>query len=135
MVKDLPPVLILFDGVCNLCNGTVQFLIKRDKRRLFRYASLQSEIGKTVIRHFDIPGNMSSFLLVENGQLFSRSTAALRVAKKLEGGWKLLYALIFIPPFIRDAVYNFVGRNRYRFFGKQESCWLPSEEFKHLFLN
>lgn len=127
--------VILFDGVCNLCNKSVQFIIKRDKKDIFRFTSLQSETGQSLLERHELPTKeLSSFVLVEDGKVYTRSTGALRVARKLSGAWPLLYAFIIVPSFIRDAVYNFIGTNRYKWFGKQESCWLPSPAYKNKFL-
>lgn len=126
---------IFFDGVCNLCNGAVQFVIERDKNNVFRFASLQSDYAAKTITPFAIdPENLASFILLENGKVYQRSTAALRVAKKLSGLWPLLYAFIIVPPFIRDAVYNYIAKNRYKWFGKQESCWVPTLALREKFL-
>jgi predicted DCC family thiol-disulfide oxidoreductase YuxK len=126
--------VIFFDGVCNLCNGAVQFTIERDPKNIFRFASLQSEYAKTALTPFNISyQELDSFILLENGKVYKRSTAALRVAKKLNGLWPLLYGFIIVPRFIRDAVYNYVGKNRYKWFGKQESCWVPTPELKSKF--
>jgi predicted DCC family thiol-disulfide oxidoreductase YuxK len=128
--------LILFDGVCNLCNGAVQFVLRHDKNKLFSFAALQSETGKTLLLKYSLPKNdLSSFLLIENNKLYARSTAAIRVAKKLNGLWPVLYICIIIPPFIRDGVYNFIARNRYKWFGKKEECMIPTPELKARFLN
>lgn len=128
------PVL-LFDGVCNLCNSSVQFIIERDPRAHFRFASLQSEEGQALLNRFeDRPADLSSVVLVQDGQLYSRSDAALRVARQLGRGWPLLYALIVVPRPIRDAVYNWIARNRYRWFGKKEACMIPSPDLKSRFL-
>jgi len=128
--------VILFDGVCNLCNGAVQFIIKHDPKHRFRFASLQSEFGKKIIKEFKIPPGeaMNSFILLENEKIYTRSTGALRVTKKLNGLWPLLYGFIIVPPFLRNAVYNFIARNRYRWFGKKEACWIPTPELKALFI-
>ena len=126
--------VIFFDGVCNLCNGAVQFTIERDLKNIFRFASLQSEYAKTALTPFNVsPEELDSFILLENGKVYKRSTAALRVAKKLNGLWPLLYGFIIVPRFIRDAVYNYVGKNRYKWFGKQESCWVPTPALKSKF--
>jgi predicted DCC family thiol-disulfide oxidoreductase YuxK len=126
--------VIFFDGVCNLCNGAVQFTIERDPKNIFRFASLQSEYAKTALTPFNISyQELDSFILLENGKVYKRSTAALHVAKKLNGLWPLLYGFIIVPRFIRDAVYNYVGKNRYKWFGKQESCWVPTPELKSKF--
>ena len=128
--------VILFDGLCNLCNGAVQFTIERDKRNIFQFASLQSDYAAEKIRLYNIaPENLESFILLENDQIYLRSSAALRVAKKLSGLWPLLYAFIIVPPFIRDIVYNYIAKNRYKWFGKKESCWVPTPELKSRFLD
>jgi len=127
--------VILFDGLCNLCNEAVQFTIERDKQNLFRFASLQSDYAAEKIASFYIvPQNLESFILLEDDKVYLRSTAALRVAKKLSGLWPLLYGFIIVPRFIRDAVYNYIAKNRYKWFGKQESCWVPTPELKKKFL-
>ena len=127
--------VILFDGVCNLCNGSVQFVLLRDKAGYFKFTSLQSEAGQALLEKFNLPKEeYNSFILVEGDQIFFRSTAALRVAKKLDGPWKALYVFNIIPAFIRDGVYNFIAKNRYRFFGKRETCMLPRPEWKSRFL-
>lgn len=128
--------IIFFDGVCNLCNGAVQFTIERDHKNIFRFASLQSEFAKTQLVPFNINVlELDSFIMLENGKIYQRSTAALRVAKKLNGLWPLLYGFIIVPCFIRDAVYNYVAKNRYKWFGKEESCWVPTPELKSKFLS
>ncbi len=128
--------VILFDGLCNLCNSSVQFVIRRDPGRRFRFASLQGEFGKKFLATHHLSGNdYNSFILFENGSVFTRSTAALHVIKKLNGGWPVLYALIVIPRFFRDALYNIVARNRYQWFGKKETCGVPTPELKSLFFD
>lgn len=136
MEQDSVHPVILFDGVCNLCNGVVQFVIKHDPNHIFRFASLQSEYGKNIMRRFGLPvDELNSFILLENEKIYSRSTAALRIVKKLNGLWPGLYGFIIVPPFIRNAVYNWVARNRYKWFGKKEACWIPTPELKSLFLD
>lgn len=133
MNADVHPV-ILFDGVCNLCTASVQFVIKHDKRRLFRFASLQSSFGEKILKENNLPADtFNSFILFENDEIFLRSTAALMVAKQLNGIVKWLYTFIIFPKFIRDAVYNLIANNRYKWFGKKETCWLPTPELKELF--
>lgn len=130
------PAIILFDGVCNLCNGAVQFVIKRDDKRQFLFASLQSEEGRNILKENNFfTDGVYSFILVENGRIFDRSTAALRVAKRLRIPWKWLYIFIAVPKFIRDAVYDFIAKNRYRWFGKKDECMVPTTELKERFLN
>jgi predicted DCC family thiol-disulfide oxidoreductase YuxK len=128
--------VILFDGICNLCQGSVQFVLKHDKRRQFLFASLQSEIANALLATYlhDFP-RPDSFVLIENGKMFLRSTAALRVCRKLNPPFPLLYSLIVIPAFIRDAVYDWVAKNRYRWFGKMKTCWIPTPELSARFLD
>lgn len=128
--------VILFDGVCNLCQGAVQFVIARDPQRRFRFASLQSSYGQSIAKKAGLSTtDLSSFILYENGLVFTRSTGALKATKGLSGGWPLLYGFIIVPKFIRDAVYDLIAKNRYRWFGKKESCWVPTPELKSLFLD
>ena len=128
-------IIVLFDGVCNLCSGFVQFVINRDPRGLFRFASLQSDEALPYLKDLQLPaGELSTVVLYENGRFYTRSTAALRILKTLSGAWPALYPAIVFPRFLRDAVYNFIASNRYRWFGKQESCMLPTPELKSRFL-
>lgn len=121
--------VILFDGWCVLCTGAVGFVMKRDKKRHFRFASLDSEFAKGLLAAENLQTiSADTFLLFENGKLFDRSTAALRVSKKLDGAWPFLYCLMIIPRFIRDGIYSVVARNRYRWFGRRNSCFIPSPE-------
>jgi len=131
-----PRRLILFDGVCNLCSASVQFVIARDPKQLFTFASLQSETGQEVLKKAGLPvAGFNSFVLEEEGQLYLRSTAALRVARHLSGGWKLLYVFILVPEAVRNWVYDFIAVRRYRWFGRQQSCWVPTPELKQRFLS
>ncbi len=131
-----PKYVILFDGVCNFCNSSVQFVIKRDTKQQFRFASLQSQYGQQILAQHQLPQNeFNSFIFIENGEIYTKSTAALRVAKQLSGLWPMLFGFIIIPSFIRDAVYNFIAQNRYRWFGKREACMLPSPQQRQLFLD
>jgi predicted DCC family thiol-disulfide oxidoreductase YuxK len=127
--------IILFDGVCNLCNTSVQFVIEHDPTAIFRFASLQSEAGQTILAKNALnTEGLNSVILVENNVVYDRSTAALRIAKRLSGGVQLLAVFLIVPRFIRDFVYKIVAKNRYRWFGKHESCWLPTKELKARFL-
>jgi predicted DCC family thiol-disulfide oxidoreductase YuxK len=127
---------ILFDGVCNLCNSSIQFIIKRDKKKLFRFASLQGKFGQEVLRKNNFSTeSLNTLILIEDEKIFTRSTGVLRMMKHLGGGWSLLYGFIIVPKFIRDAVYNWVSKNRYRWFGKKDECWLPTPDLKARFLN
>ena len=128
--------IILFDGVCNLCNGAVQYVIKHDEKGIFKFASLQGEHGQQLLKQYNLPAaELNSFVLVKDGKAFTKSTAALLVAKQLNGVVKSLYIFRFIPAFVRDAIYNFTARNRYRWFGRKDSCMIPSPELKARFLN
>ena len=133
-MNNLSHPVILFDGVCNLCNASVQFVIKHDKKRLFRFASLQSSFVEKVLKENKLSSNtFNSFILLDNNKIYTRSTAALLVAKNLSGLTKLLYGFIIVPKFIRDFIYNMIAKNRYKWFGKQETCWLPTPQLKSLF--
>ena len=127
--------VILFDGVCNLCSGSVQLILKRDPEARFRFASLQSEAGRSLmLEHGLDPDALSSVVLIEDGRAWQESSAALRIARHLPGAWKLLRVFTVIPRSLRDAVYRWIARNRYRWFGKTETCWLPTPELKARFL-
>ncbi|MGV3639359.1 MAG: thiol-disulfide oxidoreductase DCC family protein [Adhaeribacter sp.] len=127
--------IILFDGVCNLCNGFVQFVIRHDRGQRFRFASLQSDTARELLQNQ--PGaaqDLDSVVLIEDGRYYRQSTAALRILRRLGGGWPLLYGLIVVPPLVRDRVYAWIAGNRYRWFGQREACMLPTPELKSRFL-
>lgn len=126
--------LILFDGECNLCNGAVQFIIKRDKKATFKFASLQSSVGRRLMQQYAIPQDYSSIVLIENGRAWLKSTAVLRLSRRLSGMWPLLYLFLAVPRFLRDSVYNFVARNRYKWWGRREACWVPTAQLKERFI-
>jgi predicted DCC family thiol-disulfide oxidoreductase YuxK len=128
--------IILFDGVCNVCSGAVQFVIKRDKKNIFRFASLQSAEGQKLLAHHKLPpSDFNSFVLIENDKVYIKSDGALKVAKELNGLWPLLYGFIIVPKVLRDGVYNLIARNRYKWFGKKDSCMIPTPEIMAKFLN
>ncbi|GGI25110.1 thiol-disulfide oxidoreductase DCC family protein [Pedobacter mendelii] len=128
--------VIFFDGVCNLCNASVQFTIEHDKKNVFKFTALQGEYAKTILPKFNVDiEKMNSILLVENEKLYTKSSAALRVAKELSGLLPILYAFIIVPKFIRDWVYDIIAKNRYKWWGRQESCWIPTPELKSKFYN
>lgn len=128
------PVL-LFDGVCNLCSGFVQFVIKIDPKGKFRFASLQSDLGQRVLKAAGLSTNaLGTVVLVRRGQVFTHSDVALESARILGGGWSLFYVFKILPRFIRDGLYNWVARNRYRWFGQKEACWLPTPDLRRRFL-
>jgi predicted DCC family thiol-disulfide oxidoreductase YuxK len=127
--------IIFFDGVCNLCTSSVQFIIKRDKKDLFRFAALQSDQAIHYLQPYTInPDSLDTIILLENGTIYKRSTAALRIAKRLSGAWPLLYGFIIIPEPIRDYVYRQIAKRRYRIWGREESCMVPTPELKARFL-
>ena len=131
-----PELILLFDGVCNLCNNSVQFILKRDKKRQFVFGSLQGEAGQALLKKFNLPKeNFHTFVLIEGDRVYTRSTAALRIAKHLGRGWQVVYGLVIIPRPLRDAVYGWISKNRYKWFGKSDTCRLPSPEEKALFLD
>jgi predicted DCC family thiol-disulfide oxidoreductase YuxK len=127
--------IVLFDGVCNLCNGAILFIIKRDKKDRFRFAPLESDIGKKLLDQHGIdPNKIDSIVLISGDTAFAKAGAALRISRHLSGLWPLLYSLIIIPKFIANIVYDFIARNRYKWFGKKESCMIPTPELKSKFL-
>lgn len=133
--EEMPNPIVLFDGVCNLCSSVVRFTILRDPDRIFRFASLQSEVGHFFLNKFGLSTeDFDSFVLIEGDKFFLRSTAVLSLCKKLRGLWPLLYLLIIIPRPIRDFVYNIVAENRYKWFGKKEECFIPSADIRNRFL-
>jgi predicted DCC family thiol-disulfide oxidoreductase YuxK len=126
--------VILFDGVCNLCNGFVGFIIERDHQKVFRFSSLQSEFGQVTLKAHHLPADeFYSVILLQNGQVFQKSDAVLRIARQLPG-YKWLTVFKILPRFFRDFIYELVARNRYRLFGRQDSCMLPSKELLGRFL-
>lgn len=128
--------IILFDGVCNLCDSLVQFIIKRDKKDIFRFVAFQSDLGKEIIKHIGIdPKNTDSVVLYEPGvAYYYKSRAALEIAKHLGGIFNLATFFRIIPSFLRNSIYDYVAKNRYKWYGKKDSCLIPSPELKSKFL-
>ena len=128
--------IILFDGVCNLCNNAVQFVIKRDKEAVFRFAALQSEIGKRLIAERNIDTNkVDSIILIEPGiAYYIKSTAALKISTSFGGLWSLSSILMWLPEEFRNIVYDFIAKNRYKWYGKKDQCMIPTAELKARFL-
>ncbi len=127
--------IVLFDGVCNLCNSSVQFIIKRDSKDQFRFAALQEEAGLALINKYSIDTlNVDSIILIEDGKVFVKSTAVLRIAKALKGTVSLLYFFMIVPNFIRNCVYEFIAKNRYKWYGKKDACMIPTPALKAKFL-
>ena len=129
--------LILFDGVCNLCSSSVQYVIERDHKNKYVFAALQSDIGKEIIEKYKIyPSKTDSILLYRKDKgVVSKSTAALLIAKHLGFPTNLLYPFLIVPAFIRNMVYDYVAKNRYKWYGKKESCWIPTPELKAKFID
>ena len=135
VVESDAPIL-LFDGVCNLCNGLVGFILRNDPRRRFRFASLQSPAGQALLARHGLPtADLDSVVLIEGGRAFTRSTAVLRIARRMGYLWPLAFVFILIPRPLRDLCYKWVGKNRYRMFGRREACMLPTPDLKARFLN
>ena len=127
--------IILFDGVCNFCNGSVNFIIDRDPQGYFKFAPLQSEVGEKLLAENGIDKNVTdSVVLIEKGKVYTHSTAALRVARKLSGAWSWFYGFVVVPKFIRDFGYKLFAKNRYQMFGKQDACMLPTPDVRSRFL-
>jgi predicted DCC family thiol-disulfide oxidoreductase YuxK len=127
--------IVLFDGVCNFCNGSINFIIRRDRSKIFRFAPLQSKAGAKVLRQFGLPPDwVETIVLVEDGGCYTRSTAALRIVRRLGGPWSILYVLRVIPAAARDTIYDLIARNRYRWFGRKNACMIPTPEVRERFL-
>ncbi|PHN04621.1 thiol-disulfide oxidoreductase DCC family protein [Flavilitoribacter nigricans] len=127
--------ILLFDGVCNLCNTFVQFVIQRDPDAIFRFAPLQSAIGRELSERAGLPPEeLNTVVLYDQGKFYTHSDVALQVVRRLPGLWSLLYGLVILPKSLRDATYNWVARNRYRWFGKKASCMVPTPDLKRRFL-
>jgi predicted DCC family thiol-disulfide oxidoreductase YuxK len=128
--------VVFFDGVCNFCNYWVNFAIKRDRKKNLHFAPLQGETAKKILANYNIStSSLSSVIFLDNGKIYTQSSAAFRICKHLDNGWKLFYGLMVIPKFIRDAAYNLIAKNRYRWFGKTESCMIPTPDMRERFLD
>ncbi|WP_062105371.1 thiol-disulfide oxidoreductase DCC family protein [Bacillus niameyensis] len=127
--------IIFFDGECHFCQASVQFIIKRDSNGYFHFTSLQGEFGQRLLKKANANLSIDSLVLHENDQVYYKSTAALRICKHLNGFWKLLYPLILVPAPIRNLLYDFIARNRYKWFGKNDTCMLPNPKIRKRFLS
>jgi len=128
--------IILFDGVCNFCNGSVNFLIRRDKKNVFRFAALQSQTAQKLLAQYKKQKKgFESFVLMQDGKAYEKSSAALKVLNKLPWYWKWAQVFWIVPKFIRDGVYDVIARNRYKWFGKKEECMIPTSEVRNRFLD
>ncbi|MFJ5624073.1 thiol-disulfide oxidoreductase DCC family protein [Peribacillus loiseleuriae] len=126
--------IVLFDGECHFCDKSVLFIIKRDPKAYYNFASLQSELGQGLLKKYNLKTNMESFVLIEHNKAYEKSTAALRVTKNLSWGWKFLYPLILVPIPLRNWAYEIIAKNRYKWFGKKDQCVIPSPEVRERFL-
>lgn len=129
----IPNPLILFDGVCNLCNSTVNFLIKKDKKRQFRFVALQTEAGQALLHKFPVPEKSDSVILITNGMVYTESEAALKIAGMLPFPWKLAGIIKILPISRRNGIYRLISRNRYKWFGKRNECRILKKEERQLF--
>lgn len=134
--KEVSNSVVFFDGVCNLCNSSVQVILKNDPKKHYRFASLQSEHAKEALPEDLIDeANLQSLVLKRHDVILTRSSAALNIARRMSGLWPLLFIFIIVPKPIRDAVYAYIAKNRYKWFGKKDQCMLPSPEFANRFLD
>ncbi len=128
--------IIFFDGVCNLCNSSIDFIIQRDKNNRFLVGALQDDFSRKILSKYSVkPDYLDSLVLLENDQIFYRSTAALKIARHLSGLWPLFYGFIILPSWLRDPIYDWIGKNRYRWFGKKNTCRIPTPEEAARFLS
>jgi predicted DCC family thiol-disulfide oxidoreductase YuxK len=128
--------IILFDGVCNFCNSSINLIIRKDKKNIFRFAPLQSETGARLTGHYGVDTSTTdSIVYIEDEKAYTKSTAALRIARHMKGLYPMLYAFIIIPRFVRDPVYDIIARNRYKWFGKKDSCMVPTPEVRQKFIS
>lgn len=126
--------VILFDGVCNFCDASVQFILERDDKEMFRFASLQSDAGQELLKKYNVADDVDSMILIEDGNVYYKSAAALRISRHLKGLWKLLYVLILVPAPVRNIVYDLIAKNRFKWFGQKDSCMLPPPNVRRRFL-
>jgi len=137
VVDDIDGPVLLFDGVCTLCNGFVRFVVRFDAAGTFRFAPLQSDVAEELRDRYDLQSEGEEFdtvVLVEDGEAYTKSTAALRVARRLDGPWPLAYPLVYLPERLRDGLYDFVTDYRYRVFGRKDECPMPDPELRERFL-
>ncbi len=133
-LKEPDGSIVFFDGVCNLCSGAVKFVIRRDRKQQFKFASLQSSFAQDFFGQFGIPKSFDSIVLFHKGEFYTRSDAALRIASKMDFPWPILYGLKIFPKGIRNFIYDFIARNRYRWFGISDQCMIPTPEISKRFV-
>ncbi|MGE7927558.1 thiol-disulfide oxidoreductase DCC family protein [Lysinibacillus sp. YR326] len=126
--------IILFDGVCNFCDSSVQFIIKYDQAAYFQFASIQSDAGQALLAQYEVPENIDSVILIEHGKVYFESAAALKICRRLDSFWPVCYIFVMIPSFIRNKMYRLFAKNRYRLFGRKEVCLLPTPSQRKRFL-
>lgn len=126
--------IILFDGFCNLCSASVVFILKREKKDIFRFASLQSKTGKKLIEKYTDKIEEDSVILLENQKLLTKSQAILRIARHLKFPWNLSYIFVIVPPFIRNFFYDVIAKRRKKWFGSRSTCYFPGEDLSYKFL-
>lgn len=132
---DLSHPILLFDGVCNFCNDTVNFIIKRDPEAKFRFAALQSDVGQDLLKKHNLPtDDFESVILIHQNKVYLQSDVTVKILENLGGWWSVLAIYKFVPRFIRDTVYDFIAKNRYNWFGKKETCMIPTPDIKERFL-
>jgi predicted DCC family thiol-disulfide oxidoreductase YuxK len=128
-------MIILFDGICNFCHASINFIIDRDKKSIFKFAALQSEIGQEILKKYTLKQTaFDSIILIKDNQVLQKSDAALEIARNLDGFWKFFYVFKIIPPFFRNLIYDLIAKNRYRIFGRTAACRLPTPALKARFL-
>jgi predicted DCC family thiol-disulfide oxidoreductase YuxK len=132
---ELNGVVVLFDGVCTLCNRTVDFVVRHDRARQFRYGSLQSSAARTLLEKFNLPtDSLESIVVIDRERVYTKSAAALRIARELDKPWRFLTVLRIVPSGLRDRLYDWIARHRYSWFGKKDTCRIPTDAEKELFL-
>jgi predicted DCC family thiol-disulfide oxidoreductase YuxK len=134
MTDTAPARIVLFDGVCNVCDAAVNFIIDHDRDAKFVFASLQSDVGRKLCREHGIPEDFDTIAFIEGGKAYTRSAAVLQIAKGLDGAWPVLFSLVVLPRPVRDRAYKYFAARRYAWFGKQESCRVPTPDIRRRFL-
>ena len=128
-------MIILFDGVCNFCNASINFIIDRDSKSIFKFAALQSESGQDILKKYGFKtSNFDSIIVIDENVIYQKSDAALEIARRMDGFWKFFYVLKIIPAFLRNPMYDLIAKNRYRIFGKTDACRIPTPKLKARFL-
>jgi predicted DCC family thiol-disulfide oxidoreductase YuxK len=136
IINNLNKNIILFDGKCKLCDFSVNFLLDRDDKDIFRFCTIQSDVGKEILKYHKLPENdISTVVLIENDKAYTKSTAALQSINKIKRPWKYISYLLIIPQFIRDPIYDVIAKNRYHMFGQNTKCRIMTDDIKHKFID